>query len=551
MPFDSRFNLNNHNFYFENNNILGLNHVGMGYNCGTVLTAKLSVQQTHPTSINSNSTAILGENNDVSNIVLMTYTGVNGTSTGVQNPNFRILNQGGDFLARGGSRNFGVSGTADDNTGSPQLTVGVNGAAYGSPASVGVRGLGNGGAAFSKGGDFTGIGSPNDNYGVYGLAIGGNVATGVWAESAGAPFGFASWTNGTAASSQQGIFLSDQQFKTDVSDMESALETINKLQPKNYYMDTVNYPHMQFATKMQYGFIAQEVELVLPDVIHDNLYPAKYDEDNNIIAPEMPIKLMNYNAIIPINTLAIKELDREIQNQTLSDQTIKTNVVDLNNSLNKVLAMRGISYDWTTSAQTNYDLDAANHIGFIAQEIQQVDSRLTFIGRDSLLHVEYEKVVPILVEAIEELNDEVEAKDSIINDMNARLTTLENCLSSILPFLCQLNQSAVQANTPASQEAIRAQLSVKLTNKETIVLDQNVPNPFAEQTVINFSIPETVQKAQIHFYNSEGRIIQSVDVVERGLGSITVFGSDLSTGIYTYTLVADGISVATKKMMKN
>ena len=44
--------------------------------------------------------------------------------------------------------------------------------------------------------------------------------------------------------------------------------------------------------------------------------------------------------------------------------------------------------------------------------------------------------------------------------------------------------------------------------------------------------------------------MNSVDITDRGLGSITVFGSDLSTGVYTYTLVADGQVVATKKMMK-
>jgi hypothetical protein len=82
-------------------------------------------------------------------------------------------------------------------------------------------------------------------------------------------------------------------------------------------------------------------------------------------------------------------------------------------------------------------------------------------------------------------------------------------------------------------------------------LDQNVPNPFSEQTVINFSIPASVQKAQILFYNGEGKLIQSVNVAERGLGSLTVFGSDLSSGIYTYTLVADGQIVATKKMIRD
>lgn len=83
------------------------------------------------------------------------------------------------------------------------------------------------------------------------------------------------------------------------------------------------------------------------------------------------------------------------------------------------------------------------------------------------------------------------------------------------------------------------------------MLSQNVPNPFAEKTVISYNIPTTVAQAQIHFYNAEGKIINSVDIKERGNGELTVFANDLSSGIYTYTLVADGKIVATKKMMKN
>lgn len=116
--------------------------------------------------------------------------------------------------------------------------------------------------------------------------------------------------------------------------------------------------------------------------------------------------------------------------------------------------------------------------------------------------------------------------------------------------LCQLSHNAIQQNTPQAQEAIRQQLSVYLSNKEAIILDQNIPNPFAEQTVINFSIPESVKSAQIHFYDGIGSLIKTVEISQRGLGSITVFGADLSSGTYMYTLVADGINVATKKMVK-
>jgi hypothetical protein len=52
------------------------------------------------------------------------------------------------------------------------------------------------------------------------------------------------------------------------------------------------------------------------------------------------------------------------------------------------------------------------------------------------------------------------------------------------------------------------------------------------------------------FYNAQGKLIQSVDLKEKGKGSLNVFASDLSNGIYTYTLVVDGKIMESKKMVK-
>jgi hypothetical protein len=367
------------------------------------------------------------------------------------------------------------------------------------------------------------------------------------------------------------IVVSDQQFKTNVSGLSGSLKLLSALKPVSYNMDIANYSDFGFDDKLQYGFIAQDVANVFPNLVYDGTFEAEYDSLGNVTDTAVNYKSLNYLGFIPVNTAAIIELNKKVDAISLSDQTIKTNVQDLTGSLAKVLDMRGVSYDWDHTIHPELNLDSLNQVGFIAQEIQLVDPRLTFLADDSLLHVKYEKVVPILAEAIQELNGEVESKDSIINvlitenstqqttidsqqttinDLNNRLTQLENCLSGILPYLCQLSHSAIQANTPAAQEEVRKNLNVTLSNRNAIVLDQNVPNPFAEQTVINFSIPETVQKAQIHFYDGNGRFMNSVELTERGLGSVTVFGSDLSTGVYTYTLVADGQVVATKKMMK-
>jgi hypothetical protein len=264
-----------------------------------------------------------------------------------------------------------------------------------------------------------------------------------------------------------------------------------------------------------------------------------------------------------------------------SDSTLKHNITSLDlttDSLMQLLTPVSYEYNQTGNA-SRLNLASGTKFGFLAQQVEQYfptavqmvthpaefDS-LGFEIEPSFQYkaVDMSQLIPVMMSdlqhksviiqnqssTINDLNTYVQSLETQVTDLKNRLTNLEYCLSALLPSLCQMNQLLIQNNTPAQQEEVRTQLSVRLANKEAIILDQNVPNPFAEQTVINFSIPVTVQKAQIHFYDSNGKIIQSVDVVERGLGSLTVFGADLSTGIYTYTLVADGQIVATKRMMK-
>ncbi len=478
--------------------------------------------------------------------------------------------------ARPGSNiHIGLSGNAVV-TGLPNVNIGVQGIGRNARNNHGGEFVANGvvGSLINRGveGQSSGSGA-SENSAVYAMTTGGgtnNYGVRTMATSpTGLNYGIYSTINLMNAANRAGYFAgpvqvtgapligSDQQFKTNVSPLTGSLKLLQATRPVTYYMDSVNYAQFNFDTKKQFGFIAQQLETVFPNLVYESVHPAEYDSLGNEITPAVPYKSVNYTAMIPVNTQAIMELNNKVDQISLSDQSIKTNVQNLTGSLQKVLNMRGVSYDWVHNVHPELNLDSSNHVGFIAQEIAQIDPRLTFEADDSLLHVKYEKVVPILAEAIEELNGKVTSKDSIINaqqgqinDLNNRLSQLENCLSGILPYLCQLSQSAVKANTPAAQEEVRKNLSITLSDRNTIILDQNVPNPFAEQTVINFSIPETVQKAQIHFYDGYGKLMNSVEVTERGLGSLTVFGSDLSTGVYTYTLVADGQVVATKKMMK-
>lgn len=89
-------------------------------------------------------------------------------------------------------------------------------------------------------------------------------------------------------------------------------------------------------------------------------------------------------------------------------------------------------------------------------------------------------------------------------------------------------------------------ISVELSSTQVIVLEQNVPNPFAEQTSISNYIPEGYRSAQMIFTDMHGHVIKTAEV-NSGYGTVTMFASNLSTGQYSYTLVVDGKTVETKK----
>ena len=82
------------------------------------------------------------------------------------------------------------------------------------------------------------------------------------------------------------------------------------------------------------------------------------------------------------------------------------------------------------------------------------------------------------------------------------------------------------------------------------MLYQNIPNPFGDNTTINYFLPKGVIQAEMVFYDNFGRQVKTVQINNRGNGSIQVDATDLASGIYTYSLVADGQVLDTKKMIR-
>ena len=88
-----------------------------------------------------------------------------------------------------------------------------------------------------------------------------------------------------------------------------------------------------------------------------------------------------------------------------SDKRLKDNITPIPNALDKVLSISGNTFNWNEESPYEGKADT----GVIAQEIETLDlPGVTTIRDDGTHAVKYEKLVPLLIEAIKELKAEVD-----------------------------------------------------------------------------------------------------------------------------------------------
>jgi len=207
-----------------------------------------------------------------------------------------------------------------------------------------------------------------------------------------------------------------------------------------------------------------------------------------------------------------------------SDSTLKTNIQVVNNgAITKIKALRPVTYEWINKVDT---FMYGTQYGFTAQQVETVAPELVKTTSNNVKHLNYNGVISLLTKAVQEQQ------------------TLIDSLMTMMQACCSNN---AKNNSPGNSVSA---IDVELSDPEAIVLNQNVPNPFAEQTTITYNIPKNTSAAQILFYDINGRQIKAVDITKKGKGQLNVFANDLSNGIYSYTLIVDGKIFETKKMVK-
>jgi len=90
-----------------------------------------------------------------------------------------------------------------------------------------------------------------------------------------------------------------------------------------------------------------------------------------------------------------------------SDIRLKENIVPIKNALEKVEAISGNTYDWKAGFETVHS-HTGNDVGVIAQEIEKVLPHAVVDRETGYKAVNYEKIVPLLIEAIKELSAKID-----------------------------------------------------------------------------------------------------------------------------------------------
>ncbi len=97
--------------------------------------------------------------------------------------------------------------------------------------------------------------------------------------------------------------ISDEKFKDNIQPITGALDTVDALRGVTFTWNAGSREGQR-----DYGLIAQEVEKVLPEVVHDSTMPLMTDDDNETL-----YKTIDYDKLVSVLIEAVSELRAEVE----------------------------------------------------------------------------------------------------------------------------------------------------------------------------------------------------------------------------------------------
>ncbi|TNE31507.1 MAG: T9SS type A sorting domain-containing protein [Bacteroidetes bacterium] len=194
------------------------------------------------------------------------------------------------------------------------------------------------------------------------------------------------------------------------------------------------------------------------------------------------------------------------QVNTTSDLNVKSNITEIDNPIELVLKINGYTYNYSEEFAAKHLIED-NHTrsGVIAQEIAEI-MPWAVTEVDSVLTVDYNSIIPLLIEVVQYQNEQLQSLRQELNSINEALSTPQS----------EINEIKFYPN-PASTSVV-IEHGQNISNGSIGIFD------LTGKTVLN------------HTINSESE-------------STLVDISHLENGMYIFSVIQNGISIIQEQII--
>jgi hypothetical protein len=225
----------------------------------------------------------------------------------------------------------------------------------------------------------------------------------------------------------------------------------------------------------------------------------------------------------------------------LSDRRFKKNIQSID-IVQNLYSLEAKKYQFkaidSSSFESESDFYSQEHFGFIAQDVKELFPSLISEDEHGFLAINYVELIPVLVEGMKQQKNNLDLLQLQNENLQTEVIALREDINSIRAMYMQPKGR----NKSSSIETIDINVSkASLLNCK--------PNPFNDETTIEYFIPSDLVSAYIVIHDTQGNEVKKITLTQSGNSFIVVKSDNLKAGLYSYSLVYNGKLIDTKKMI--
>ena len=198
-----------------------------------------------------------------------------------------------------------------------------------------------------------------------------------------------------------------------------------------------------------------------------------------------------------------------------SDENMKKNIRNIPDALGTINKLQGKLYEWKSDAYPGKGMDKNTQIGFLAQDLAKVIPASVVRKEDGTYAVNYNSLIPVLAEGIKE-------QGAVIEQLKNEILELKKDIAGL-----------INKEVPGKSQAKYFTIS---------------PNPFTQETKLQYNLGNTKAKAVCLVYNLQGKIVKQISL-NGSTGVYLLTKNNLSAGVYFVSLTLNNSEIQTEKVI--